>query len=108
VWLGALGIFVGVKEVVRKGRVAEMTRTVFMKRHNSPKLRSDQKKIAFSSFPPLSRANKQHNDCRWIIKSPSSAIVLHFPDVHAKGDEGRVTIFVGPGFFAASAFVLDF
>jgi hypothetical protein len=81
------------------GRVAEMTRTVFMKRHNSPKLRSDQKKIAFSSSPPLSRANKQRNDCRWIIKSPSSAIVLHFPDVHAKGDEGRVTIFVGPGLY---------
>eukprot|EP00802_Teleaulax_amphioxeia_P008096 Tamp_08104.p1 GENE.Tamp_08104~~Tamp_08104.p1 ORF type:complete len:315 (-),score=79.07 Tamp_08104:507-1451(-) len=38
----------------------------------------------------------EHNDCRWIIKSPSSAIVLHFPDLHVKGDTGRVTIFVGP------------
>lgn len=38
----------------------------------------------------------EHNDCRWLIKSTSSAIVLHFPDVHVKGDEGRVSIFVGP------------
>ena len=38
----------------------------------------------------------EHNDCRWLIKSTSSAIVLHFPDFHVKGDEGRVSIFVGP------------
>jgi len=38
----------------------------------------------------------QHNDCRWLIKSSSSAVVLHFPDFHVKGDEGRVSIFVGP------------
>ena len=38
-----------------------------------------------------------HNDCRWLIKSPeSTAVILNFPDVHLKGDQGRVSIFVGP------------
>jgi hypothetical protein len=100
VWLGALEIFLGVKQVAM-GREAEMARTMFRvheKTQESETAFSPKKKLLFLPPPPLSRANKQRNDCRWIIKSPSSAIVLHFPDVHAKGDEGRVTIFVGPGF----------
>ena len=47
-----------------------------------------------STGPSSSVTDPMHNDCRWIIKSPDSEIVLRFPEIKLPGDEARVSIYV--------------
>lgn len=51
---------------------------------------------SISSGPAGTATDLEHNDCRWIIKSPNPEIVLRFPNLKVLGAEGRVSIFVGP------------
>jgi len=51
---------------------------------------------SISSGPAGTATDLDHNDCRWIIKSPNPEIVLRFPNLKVLGAEGRVSIFVGP------------
>ncbi len=49
-----------------------------------------------SSGPAGSAKDRSHLDCRWIIKSPDSSIVLRFPNLKVMGSGSRVSVFVGP------------
>ena len=51
---------------------------------------------SISTGPAGTATEPEHNDCRWIIKSPSAEIVLRFPNVKLMGSDSRVSIFVGP------------
>ena len=51
---------------------------------------------SISSGPAGTATDLEHNDCRWIIKSPNAEIVLRFPNLKVFGSDGRVSIFVGP------------
>eukprot|EP00277_Geminigera_cryophila_P004974 CAMPEP_0179428782 /NCGR_PEP_ID=MMETSP0799-20121207/14357_1 /TAXON_ID=46947 /ORGANISM="Geminigera cryophila, Strain CCMP2564" /LENGTH=360 /DNA_ID=CAMNT_0021204427 /DNA_START=114 /DNA_END=1196 /DNA_ORIENTATION=+ len=51
---------------------------------------------SISTGPSGTATDLDHKDCRWVIKTPQSQIVLNFPDLHVLGSEGRVSIYVGP------------